>query len=512
MNRPRKLSLTMLIIGLVAAVGTGAPDAQASPPVWGDLEPGEHAIGFRTMETYDDARTMRAKRDYFGNPVEGERARPLQALIWYPAVATPDAVLMTLGEYVFPNPEDERFFRIIAAVQNRELQAYGVVWGDQGLVLDAMSVEMGAVRDAPAAEGSFPLIVYQPDLTNGFSDNAVLCEYLASHGFVVVSTHSVGTGTLNPAATAVDIETLVRDRELALAMARGLNVVDPGKLGLLGHGAGGLMSLLLQMRNYDVDAVVTLDGWQTRADQTEFVLGNPFFDAYRADVPTLNVIGSREDAHDLSPVDSCKYSERYTLELEDTTGACFSSYAAVREIVGDGIEGPESISRPVYDEICGRTGAFLDRFLKGDSTVLAVIGAPSATAEERPPTSEQFVQICRRNGGVAAKEIYDRFHALDPGCIPIDEQTFNTLGYQALQRGNGADAMALFGINAATYPGSANCWDSYADGCIGAGDTAMAVTCYEKLLEVLPDDPAPNDQLRETLRTNATQGIERLKQ
>ncbi len=164
--------------------------------------------------------------------------------------------------------------------------------------------------------------------------------------------------------------------------------------------------------------------------------------------------------------------------------------------------------------MCRRTLAFFNAFLLNDETARATLADGSvkyAAAEEKPPTGDQFVQIARRAGGVAAKELYDRFNAIESGCIPIAEATFNALGYGALQRGAGADAMALFCINAEAHPGSANCWDSYADGCLGAGDSLMAVTCYEKLLEVLPDDPAPNDQLRETLRANATQGIERLK-
>jgi len=39
---------------------------------------------------------------YFGVPVEGERARPIQICVWYPAQANGELSEMTYGEYVFP--------------------------------------------------------------------------------------------------------------------------------------------------------------------------------------------------------------------------------------------------------------------------------------------------------------------------------------------------------------------------------------------------------------------------
>jgi hypothetical protein len=58
-------------------------------------------------------------------------------------------------------------------------------------------------------------------------------------------------------------------------------------------------------------------------------------------------------------------------------------------------------------------------------------------------------------------------------------------------------------LNAEKYPNSANCWDSYADGCLGAGDTTMAITCYKKVLELVDNDPTPNADLLQTIKTNA---------
>jgi len=186
--------------------------------LWGDLQPGPYAVGFKTIEKHDYLRPVGPILDYFGTPLAGERSRPIQICIWYPAEVTPDGMRMVYGEYAFPYPEDDGFINALSGLQNRENgYLFRLFNNNRGMVLDVMSLEMGAIRDAPPQEGSFPLIAYHPHLNSGVGDNAVLCEYLASHGFIVAATHSLGTTTLNVEPNAGDLETFVRDLEFVVA-------------------------------------------------------------------------------------------------------------------------------------------------------------------------------------------------------------------------------------------------------------------------------------------------------
>jgi hypothetical protein len=47
--------------------------------------PGKDGVGFRIVLQYDYSRSYQAKTDVMGKPTQGERARPIQTLIWYPA-------------------------------------------------------------------------------------------------------------------------------------------------------------------------------------------------------------------------------------------------------------------------------------------------------------------------------------------------------------------------------------------------------------------------------------------
>jgi hypothetical protein len=91
--------ITRFIIGALAAVAIAvAAPAQSAPMFRFTENPGPHLVGLRVVEQYDYSRTYQAQSDDLGKPYKGERARPLQTLIWYPAEKTA-LKPMTVGDY-----------------------------------------------------------------------------------------------------------------------------------------------------------------------------------------------------------------------------------------------------------------------------------------------------------------------------------------------------------------------------------------------------------------------------
>ncbi len=508
--------MVVIVAFLLIGIFFGQAELAAEEsPLWGKLQPGSYRIGFQTIEKYDYSRTFRPKRDYFGTPQPGERARPVQICLWYPARPTAEDMKIAYGEYVFPNPEDPDFYNFLSGLQRQELFYLMTLPGSgRGLVLDAMNVGVAAVRNAPPEEGRFPLVVYFPDLGRGISDNLVLCEYLASHGLVVATTNSAGMAGMSPTADQANLETLIRDREFALAHLRDLDFVDKDKLGVLGRGFGGLAALIMQMRNYDVDAVASLAGWNGLREHLEFATQNPCFNTRRMIAPLLQVYYQDEQTTDLALLDSCKYTDRYLAGFEDSSEGSLSSYGAIRLLLADSVDLTLEISRPDYDLACQLTRDFFKAHLEEDTvshTSLTAIGTTVLReGRDLPPSTDQFLGIIRSQGADRAVEIWDKFKESEPGSITFPEATMNIAGYQMLQSGRVQEAIKLFRINAECYPGSANCWDSYADGLIAAGDNEGATRCYKKVLEVLPADQVADEALKQTLRTNAEQGLLRL--
>ena len=83
---------------VVMFVGAAAAVAQKEPLFQFAEKPGPHSVGLKVVEQYDYSRTYRRLTDDLGKPYQGERARPLQTLIWYPAEKS-SSKPMTVGDY-----------------------------------------------------------------------------------------------------------------------------------------------------------------------------------------------------------------------------------------------------------------------------------------------------------------------------------------------------------------------------------------------------------------------------
>lgn len=519
---PRGLMYPFVVCGIAALVVAGGAWGQS---FFEEFAPGPYGVGFKTIEKYDYSRAYRAKKDYFGEIIPGERARPIQTCIWYPATAAADEFPMVYGEYAFPYPEDEGFIDFLSGIQNREngllVQMFN---NDGGRVSDLMNVSMMAVRDAPHLVGPFPLIVYHTHWQTGITENVLLCEYLASCGFVVATTHPFGTTSLATTGNPTDIETMVRDKEFLLVEMRHQPYVDWDKLGVLGTGSGGVTALLMQMRNSDIEAVASLRGTFADPGQFEQIRQNPYYDSSRAQVPFLHMYCTTEDTFDLALFESLKYSSRYSVEIKGLQPQDFSNYGLLAPDPSDSMATAPELQSRAYQTVCRFVRDFFKAHLNGDEQALAFltepppdVGGPDFLAlsflpgQEVPPTRQQFVDIMQDGRVELAVELYEKYRQQDPGLVLFPEAAANVIGYRFLQRGQTTDAIVIFKMNADSYPKSSNVWDSLADGYIANGDSTLALECYHKVLEMLPNDTNLGDGLEGLLRNNAEQGIERLK-
>src|SRR5260370_1937430 len=116
-----------------------------------------------------------------------------------------------------------------------------------------------ATRNAAPASGKFPVVIYHPGLGGTFDDNAVAYEYLASHGYVVLSSayQAADSSSLNIDG---DLATSLDDLQFLLRYAATLPFADISKVAAMGRSYGAQAVLSWRARpNSAVDAVVFLD-------------------------------------------------------------------------------------------------------------------------------------------------------------------------------------------------------------------------------------------------------------
>jgi hypothetical protein len=90
----RRAALLIALLVLVFHPSNIRLQAQSSP-LWGDLVPGPHRVGFRVVKLRDATRSSPAP----AGARTGERGFPLVLFYWYPAQAGPAERPMTIRDY-----------------------------------------------------------------------------------------------------------------------------------------------------------------------------------------------------------------------------------------------------------------------------------------------------------------------------------------------------------------------------------------------------------------------------
>src|SRR5215471_8037299 len=241
----------LALAALFAVELTGHANGQ-SPPLWGKLSPGSHAVGFRTVWQLDYSRRYKMT---FGNETTyatGKAPRPILINIWYPAKSADGDKAMRHRDYLEIRSAEPPLARFSGALADYVRVPYaqelpgksGEGPADRGkhLLDDLLDIPTPSVRDAAAAEGQFPLVIYHAGAGSTFDDNSVLCEFLASHGYVVF-----GSAFQEPSGASFNVDgkhTSARDMAFLIGYAKQLPNVDWHHVGVIGHSAGAHATLM----------------------------------------------------------------------------------------------------------------------------------------------------------------------------------------------------------------------------------------------------------------------------
>ena len=90
-------------------------------------------------------------------------------------------------------------------------------------------------------------------------ENADLCEYLASHGYLVIASPGMGVQRESTHDLA-GVEAQARDISFLVGYAGTVTSADPTHVAVVGFSWGGLANVIAAARDNRIDALVALDG------------------------------------------------------------------------------------------------------------------------------------------------------------------------------------------------------------------------------------------------------------
>ncbi len=511
---------------LVAATRT---PVAAQAPLWGALEPGPHAVGFRQLLLRDASRPALADAD--GEPAGGAaHGRQMQVAIWYPASATSaprlrfGAYLDALAQELDFSPLDAR--RRWAGAAKLVAQAGGL-GGDTTALRAALprlaALATAAVLDAAPAAGRFPVVLFpewRMPATNG-----VMAEHLASHGYVVASTSLKGTFDAGVEVTARGLETLAADLRFVLAAVDTLPFADATRVGAVGVGIAASGALALQMRTPAVRALVSLDGGITTPLELGLLAATPYHDPAAVSVPIL-AIHAPHPSVDPSLLDRYRYAPRTQVRFPGMGEFWFLSFGPLEREV------PGIIGRPPGDVAAGFewaarwVRAFLDAHLLGGAGAAAALASLAESPAARgvfevtrrdalppPPGIAELKRVLLREGVAGVGRLADTRAALDSLAIPADylvtlRQWLANYGHDA----SGARRDTLATLHARLYPRSARAQLLAGLAALQRGDSARARGHAREAGRLLPadDDPALDAPARQRLDAQTRALLERL--
>jgi dienelactone hydrolase len=378
-----------------------------------------------------------------------------------------------------------------------------------------------AVVDATPLTGRFPLVVG----VGGAQGNAVLGEFLASHGYVVAL---VGSPAFPDMSQVARMEWYVRDLEFALARMRELPLVDGDRVATWGFSFAGMPALLAGMRAPGIDAVVSLESAIFYQPFMQQLTGNPFYDVASLRVPFLHMMREEESRpnEQLDRFEALRYSERVRYLLTDTTlvHQDFGTHGIAAAAVLGKRPGALAAARRAQVANAEYVRHFLDAHVKGSASAAAWLARPPEAngfaagdvtivrlpARTPAPSAREFVATARASGIQRALEQFHSARRADPEAPLFREATINGLGYQLLRGARPVDAIELFKVNVELFPRSANVHDSLAEAYEVTGDSTRAVQIARKTLEVVSTDTTLNENARENFRRVANDRIRRL--
>ncbi|WP_299366198.1 hypothetical protein [Winogradskyella sp.] len=477
--------------------------SQSIEPLKNNINYGDYAVGFSLIEKHDNSRV------YQLNQISQSNKRPLQIGVWYPAKNL-NGNQLSLADYIKITSRSESLVEESKKEQKVIAEFKNAAHVDNSRSEKVLSSSFMSRKNSDAAEGKFPLIIYAPASSAPFHENFLLFEYLASKGYVVMSSKSRGVRSPTTNARWSGVEAQVRDMEFIMAEASKMKNVDVNNISVIGRSWGSIAALVFSIRNKEVTRSITsLDGTLSY-NAIELLKDSPYTDGSFVYRPIFLAVGKKR-SENATPIDrknyyeDIVYADAHTVEYDEMRHTAFSSYFLIYHyLLNKGIDAKTS-----DDLITGYINAIehIEEFISfycGKSDKINIDSSESYgyTSKEAskilPPNYEDFGYALQVNGVDAAISVYEQAFKSDPDYANKElfgASYINTIAYKYLSSGETNDAIKLIEMAIRAYPNNANLYDSYGEFLLKNGNKEQGRKAYEKSLKLNPK----NDNARKIL-------------
>ena len=196
-------------------------------------------IGFSLLTIADSANT----------------SRKIPLGIWYPSPgnrAKPDVLI---SEYLKSHLRSHEYLVLSSITTNNS--------SDSVRLWQTLTKPSGAIRNADFPQRKYPIILYAASMNADLGENYELMEHLAQQNYIVAAISSLGPDYERLRFDLPSVKSQEMDMRLALNYLIKQPYVDSEKIGLMGFSYGALPAVRIATQNFNIKALVTLDGSHT---------------------------------------------------------------------------------------------------------------------------------------------------------------------------------------------------------------------------------------------------------
>ena len=302
----------------------------------------------------------------------------MQITIWSPATARGrlltyrDYIALTANEASLDAGTPEASTAAVA-----RLKKFVTSMGNSEVAVGQwMDMPVAASWDAPRAPGRFPLVVIAQGNYHSAYNQAVLGEYLASHGYVVATSPSplVLEETPDSASLLTRARRQAADIEYVVDALRSRAGVDPLRVAVVAHSFGARAAFVAAADGAPFRAFVSLDGGIANKLGNDWLAGTPF-DTAQLRIPLLHIYQDRDSTvqPDFALVRRWHRADRNLVRVDDMYHQYFTALGFVAAVDTALHVGPPVANLGMkVGGVVQMTGAFLDAVLQRGATTPAL--------------------------------------------------------------------------------------------------------------------------------------------
>lgn len=256
----KKMKTYLLLFACSIAFFFNSNESKAQERITKYLKYGKYNIGYKVFHLYDDTRSYFPKNDYYGKRTNSKLGRPMQVSLWYPTFDNDPSKKIDYKKYIEFTSSEVLFYKNDAKSQKKAVEnIYRFVKKENIDGLNKLLNEsINVYFNAKEIDSDFPVILYSPPQDTSSSDNSIICEYLASKGYLVISSMAKGEYTNSQKHSVRSVHVQAEDLAFLYSFSKKLTKSD--KVGTFGFSRGGIANIIFAMKNKNIDATVSLDG------------------------------------------------------------------------------------------------------------------------------------------------------------------------------------------------------------------------------------------------------------